>query len=617
MKQTPKKLGLKAFGLIESLISITLFALTASIFSMTYVTVNQSLLHTNHEAKAQRIITETIEAVRSIRDQNFLFLTNGTHGLQHLNGRWSFLSNQDVVDGFYTRSILISDVYRDINDNIDPSGGTFDPRTKLIDITISWSSDVEGYQERSTEYSLSDFFAFDIILDTEKDWSVGIHNQTRETDSNDGSLISDIVPFNLGWINFYDYSIPDVSGIDVSGLKVYAVGAKLVIWDITVPSNIVELSNVSVSPQGDEIAVHFPIAYILSKNDSEDIRMYDISDPSLPIYISSFEVDGVANSLEIDHKYQKLYIGTEQNSGSEFLIYDIQTPSSPILLGAHNVNGNVNDIAIKYNTAFLANSLTDSFIALDVSDPSQIFELSRLAVTADQNGSALAYRRGFVSFGVGNISDDQEFKVIDVRDPSNPIILAGIELGKEIRNIGIYNNHAYVTTANPGGEPGDKDRFHVIDVKTPSNPFEKQDIGLSGNARGVVTNENGAYVLTNYLNIFTHETEYFFSAGNYDSVPIDSGSDSNVWHSFNWEGIATIENSISFQIRTADTEQNLNVAEWVGPDGSAATFYDEKSSIITTSPSSTGNRWLQLRIYLESDSYNTPEIQSLRIQYSQ
>lgn len=90
-------------------------------------------------AQADNLAKEAMEAIRNIRDNNgWNQITAGTHGLSSAGGVWSFSGGQNIIDNF-TRTSLVSDVQRDASSNIVEMGGTPDPDTKKITVTVLWS----------------------------------------------------------------------------------------------------------------------------------------------------------------------------------------------------------------------------------------------------------------------------------------------------------------------------------------------------------------------------------------------------------------------------------------------------------------------------------------------
>jgi hypothetical protein len=90
---------------------------------------------------AQSLAVEGLEASRIIRDEDFLQLTDGDHGLFFSGERWSFQDSNDN-DGFYTRSVHISSI---------------SPESKLVTVTIDWSNDLRDDQTLSQSTILTNW----------------------------------------------------------------------------------------------------------------------------------------------------------------------------------------------------------------------------------------------------------------------------------------------------------------------------------------------------------------------------------------------------------------------------------------------------------------------------
>jgi len=126
-------------SLIEVIIAVSLLVIfaTGAVVAVLGSFVASRLAE--EETQAAYLATEGLEAVKSIRDQNWNGLTNNNHGLSNANGFWEFLGESDMdTSEKYTRVITISDVERDTNGDIVQSGGTIDPDTKKAVAEVSW-----------------------------------------------------------------------------------------------------------------------------------------------------------------------------------------------------------------------------------------------------------------------------------------------------------------------------------------------------------------------------------------------------------------------------------------------------------------------------------------------
>ena len=144
------------FSIIEILIaaSIILFSIFA-ILSLAQKSVQVSRLSL-YQTQASFLLEEGAEATKTIRDAgwtNISSLTSGTTYYLSFSGTAWSLSATPATVGIFTRTVLFSDVYRDVNDDIATSG-TLDSGTKKVTITVSWR-DTSG----STSKSISLYMA--------------------------------------------------------------------------------------------------------------------------------------------------------------------------------------------------------------------------------------------------------------------------------------------------------------------------------------------------------------------------------------------------------------------------------------------------------------------------
>jgi len=126
-------------SIIEIIIAIALFVIiSASSVGAVLGSFSTSRLG-DEQNLANAIAAEGIEAVESIRNQDWFNLTNGSHGLTLSGSTWIFSGASDIDgSGKFTRVITISDISRDLNGDIVTSGGTVDPNTKKVVSTVSW-----------------------------------------------------------------------------------------------------------------------------------------------------------------------------------------------------------------------------------------------------------------------------------------------------------------------------------------------------------------------------------------------------------------------------------------------------------------------------------------------
>ena len=141
-----QKISQTGFSLVEILIAAAVIATTlVSVVGISSQSISVSRQSLNTYT-ATTLLEEGAEVVRTVRDMawsNISGLTVGANYYPLLTNAapysWSLstLPSASVV-GIFTRSVVISDVYRNGSDDIVSSGGTLDPNTKLVVVKVTW-----------------------------------------------------------------------------------------------------------------------------------------------------------------------------------------------------------------------------------------------------------------------------------------------------------------------------------------------------------------------------------------------------------------------------------------------------------------------------------------------
>lgn len=126
--------------IVEILVAIGLMVILLP--SLTYVMIASRDSKPTQDARVQAslLMQETYEAIRSIREEAWGNVeVNGTFHPVVTGTAWELSSGGDVR-GDLTRSVVISDVYRDSSGVIvAPGSGSIDPSIKKVSVTISWT----------------------------------------------------------------------------------------------------------------------------------------------------------------------------------------------------------------------------------------------------------------------------------------------------------------------------------------------------------------------------------------------------------------------------------------------------------------------------------------------
>jgi len=131
----------RGFTLVEIIVACAIMSLV-SITLMTSATKGIELSdRALKQSQASMLLEEGVEATKSIRDNNWSEISSlsGNNYLSFNTSLWSLSSSNpvEIIDGIFTRTVQVSDVYRDNNDDIS-STGTLDDDTKRINVIVEW-----------------------------------------------------------------------------------------------------------------------------------------------------------------------------------------------------------------------------------------------------------------------------------------------------------------------------------------------------------------------------------------------------------------------------------------------------------------------------------------------
>lgn len=127
----------KGFSIIEIIVALGLFSIFVGIGSVGIIPSLYSNRQSAEYTSANDVANEGLEAVRSLRDQNFANIVSGTFGIGISNSLWKLTGSSDVVSDF-TRRIDISKVSRDTGGTQVVSGGSTDPDSFKVTSTVDW-----------------------------------------------------------------------------------------------------------------------------------------------------------------------------------------------------------------------------------------------------------------------------------------------------------------------------------------------------------------------------------------------------------------------------------------------------------------------------------------------
>ncbi len=279
----------------------------------------------------------------------------------------------------------------------------------------------------------------------------------------DISVITD--PELLCWIG--DYSISR-SGIDIQGDYAYVAGKTLDIFDITDPSNPNQLCEFETELLN-EISVIDSICYSLS---DDSIYVINIEDPSMPVIHEKYHYHG--NSLDINNDLivvSKARYNYKEPVGLGFFNID---SVQQITLLTEFVTDKANEVYVSGNYAYVANGYNGLHI-INVIDPSNPMIVSTVLEGLYVTDAIVENDYAYIRY-IEAIKDIEGLIIVDISNPVQPVVISSFKIDFHSfslmgsSTIEKYNDYIYI-----GGDGFTK--IHVINVSDPYNP---EHVGLIG-----------------------------------------------------------------------------------------------------------------------------------------
>jgi len=431
----------KGQSLIELIIAVALFAIVIlGLFLLIFDSYNASHLALEI-TKADFLAEEGLEAARSIRDNNFLDLSAGSHGLVVSSGHWIFQGTNENLSSELNggiRSILIEDVGTD---------------RKKISSTVSW----DFTENRPEEIKLISYLTnWQKVVSLIGDWSKPIQETSINiSGNNDGSKIQ--VQGNYAYI-IINGGNPNFLIIDVSNSESPSVVGSL---DLNgTPTNI---------------AVSGDYAYLSNDDNNEELQIIDISIKSSPSVVRTYNAPGNANANGVYVSGTTVYLVRASSAQNEFLVINVAIPASPALLGSLDLSANGNEVVVSGNFAYVASGDNSQELkVINIMIPASPTPAGSLNLPSNTDATTIALAGSTVFIGQGST-----FYTINVTTPRSPIQLGSFNVSGTLNdialNLGNANTYVFIATSANSLE------FQVINVSNPISPVLLGSVNTAGN----------------------------------------------------------------------------------------------------------------------------------------
>lgn len=353
----------------------------------------------------------------------------------------------------------------------------------------------------------------------------------------------------------------DAYAVDVDGNFAYlgtdedGSDDELFIYDISTPSSPTLLGSFDVDADVLDLDADGDYVYLATADNSRELDIIDVSTKSSPSRVGSYDMDGNRNALAIEYVSGSVYMGRdEQNGGSqrhEFWIIDVSTPASPSVTGSLDYGADINDVVVDGTEVYAATDDDSAeLLVIDISTPASPVELASLDLSGDDNGESVDVSGDTVVLGRDDVGSGDELVVIDVTTPGSPSELGSGDVSDDAWTVQIDGDYVYVASDENDEE------FQRWDISTPASPVLDSDFDLDADGRDLFWNGTHAYIATEHdsleLQIIgpTATPSDYAREGAFTSQVYDAGS-AVVWDTLAWTG--GVASSPEFQIEVGST----------------------------------------------------------------
>ena len=433
--------------LIETILVTFLFGVIATGLVATLVTSTTSAKQGAEYIVATGYLQEGIQAVRSIRDQDWSALSSGTHGLKTTSGFYELNGVSDSLDaGVYTRTITIDPVYRtgSLTGDIAPAG-VLDENTKKVTVAVAWNVQAGRNQNINSIFYITNWGMQAWLQTLTADFTAGFRNSSSQTTVVDGEV--ELAPNDNTWANMTASATVDLpGGTPVIALQHDLVSDRLFTLATSTAGNdfnALDVSNVtSATPtvlsgydanNCYDMVVGGNTAYLACDELGSGVEVV-ILDVRTMTSLGTINLPGTNRASAIDLSGTTLVIGRLQSGATEEVsFYNVTNPALPVLLGSTETGVDVADLSTNGTYTFVATaSNTQKVQAIRNADQAL---LPSLNLAGSDNVNTIQAVGSNVYLGRDN-GASYDLALINGSDPAVAMTLtSSLEVGSDVKDV--------------------------------------------------------------------------------------------------------------------------------------------------------------------------------------
>lgn len=598
--------------LIEMLIAMALSAILIPSLMTGLVASKQGKAQQGQRAQAVALLKEAEEVVRSVREKDWnSFAVDGTYHPAISGTAWILSPGTESINGF-SRSTVINDVFRDANGVVVTSGGTLDPSTKKVDLSVTWDQPYASNVSSSMFVTRFQKNAANTQT-TVADFSAGNLSNTVVTNHSGGEVTLGAGGGGGDWctptlsITTVDLSrqglptaISAYQGNIVTGTGGNASGPTFV--DVKVAGNSPPVANISGqfnNSKANGVFTETNYGYIATTNNSEEIQILDMTQYSDPPANTKFKEVGYFNAPGNGQGDSVFVAGTVgyMTDGNHFYTFDMtsHTGSRSQLNTSTSwtLAGNGKKVVVVGNYAYVAvDSTSTQLQIIDVTNAASPTIVASAATGNNQAGVDLSVNAtGTRAYLVTNYasSSQPDFFIIDTSTKSGTRPLIGSGFNTNVMS----PKGVSVATGNRAiivGIGGTK-QYQVVNIANESSPALCASLAITNGAYAVASvlqsdNYAYSYIVTGDTNaelkmILGGAGGQYSTSGTFISGALDAGS-TVAYNRFIANFSQPDQTTIKFQVAVAAAVSGSCSGAtyyFVGPDATQASYFTSSGPI--------------------------------------
>ncbi len=259
----------------------------------------------------------------------------------------------------------------------------------------------------------------------------------------------------------------------------------LIIADISNPAHAAVLSSLNTGPGIAKIALAGKRIYAAAASTAGQLHVIRLDGLTSPVLEKKYQLPlpyatatpPVASTIFYNNG--RAYLGTDKWDGAEFNIINVSNPSAPARIGSMEIGSKVNDIFVRDGTAYVASSDQNQLRVVDVRDPVHPVLVSSFSPSgwARQEGKTISVFEDRVMFGrtAGGFNLVQDHELFSWATTSSTTLLTLLSSAQSIPS-------SPASVDIPGGVYGIlRDRSHIyLATRQLNKELQIFDIPLNG-----------------------------------------------------------------------------------------------------------------------------------------